>query len=92
MDEETRGHLESLHNSIILLSENVDFLIKLDRRTLLIAIQLAYILERVSNKTFDLEEAPDEPSTDRIEEAFQEVRKLFEEQLEIMKKGGLRDG
>lgn len=92
MDDETRNHLKSLHNSINLLSENIDFLIKLEQRTLLIVNQLAYILERVSNKTFDLEEAPDEPSPDRIEEAFRDVRKLFEEQLEIMKKGGLRDG
>ena len=79
MDEETRNHLESLHNSINLLSENIDFLIKLEQRTLLIVNQLAYILERVSNKTFDLEEAPDEPSMDRIEEAFVDVRRLFEE-------------
>lgn len=92
MDDETRDHLKSLHNSINLLSENIHFLFKLERRTLLIVNQLAYILERVSNKTFDLEEAPDEPSPERIEKAFEEVRKLFEEQLEILKGSGLRDG
>ena len=91
MDDETRQHIKSLHESVNLLSENLDFLIKMDRRTLLILIQIAYVLERVSNKTFDLEESPDEPSPERIEAAFREIRKRFDEQQEIMKGENLGD-
>lgn len=92
MDEETRDHLKSLHKTANLLAENIDFLLKLNQRTMLIAIRLAYVLERVSNKTFDLEEEPGEPSPDRIEAAFREIRKLFDEQLETMKGGEPQDG
>lgn len=86
-DDELSRHLENLHRSAVDHANELRFLLALNEKTLLILIRLAYIMERVSNKTFDLEEAPDEPSTDRIESMFAEIRELFDQQSDIMKSG-----
>jgi len=90
MDEDVREHLESLHRSINLLSGNVDFLLKMMGPTLLIVARVAYVLERVSNRTFDLPEGEGEPSIPQIEEAFSEIKKQLNEQLRIMRTEGVR--
>ncbi len=90
MDEETREHLESLHRSVGLLSENIDFILKMDEQTLKILVRLAYILERVANSEFKLPELTNEPSPEQIEAYFREIRALFDKQRELMQ--GRPDG
>jgi len=84
MDDETREHLENLHGSVNLLTENVRFMLAMDQRTLLILIRMAFVLESVADRTFDLAESPDEAEFRKIKEAIGEIRKYFEEQIEIM--------
>lgn len=91
IDPEVLEYLESVNKSIQGLAEEVRFLSSLTEKTLLIQIRLAYILERVSNKTFNLDEAEDEPDTSRIERRFEEIKALFDQQRELMREGALDD-
>ena len=76
--------LNSFNENLNRVAEEVIFLSKLTESTLLIQIRLAYILERVSNRVFDLKEAPGEPNPERIEQQFVEIRQLLDKQLELM--------
>jgi hypothetical protein len=69
------------------LAETVRFLLALQEMSLLIAIRQAYLLERVANVVYRLDD--DEPiSGTQVESSFKEIRDLFDEQLKIMKGEG----
>jgi hypothetical protein len=86
VDDETREKLDDIEKSIKLLLKQIDFMMQMDQRSLLVLSNLAYVLERTSNKVFDLEEAPGEPDPERIEKCFSDIQKWFAEQITIMGK------
>lgn len=66
------------------LHKSLDFLLKLDHRSLLILAQIAHVLERVSNHALD--QPDDERLTpELVEEAFAKIRKLMEQQMALMR-------
>ncbi|MGF1631282.1 MAG: hypothetical protein ACFCUT_17560 [Kiloniellaceae bacterium] len=84
MDEDTRKTIKNLRENVSSLGRNQRFIMQMDRRSLMILARMAYVLERLSNRVLGVEDA--EVFTEvESEKAFREIRRLFEEQREIMR-------
>lgn len=82
--------VQSLGRLVNDLTDNVQFLLALQEKSLLISIRLAYLSERLANKVFEIED--DSVTPEQIEEAFKDLRTLFDEQQEILTRKGQGDG
>ena len=90
LDPKHMAYLEALNKSINAMAKELKFLFDLGEKTLLILIKQAYLLERISNKVYDLEDS--EPITgEQVEAEFKEIRRLFEDQQALMR-GDVNDG
>ena len=90
ISSEGMAYFEALNKSVNALAEELKFLFDLNEKTLLILIKQAYLLERISNKVYDLEDS--EPITgEQAEAEFKQIRRLFDDQQALMR-GDVDDG
>ena len=88
---EQMAYLEALNKSVNALAKEVQFLLGLNQKTLLILIKQAYLLERIANKVYGLKD--DEPiEGEQVETEFKEIRDLFEAQQALLQGGVDDDG
>ena len=86
INPEHMAYLEALNETVNGLAEEVQFLLALNEKNLLILIKQAYLLERIANLAYD---APDNEAinAEQVESVFKEIRALFEEHLALFRGG-----
>lgn len=93
LDPDLLEYLEALNTSVNGLSEEVRFVLAIQEKSLLIAVRLAFLLERIANIVYHLEEGEAEKlSGGQVEAKFKELKDLFDQQMSIMREQTDGDG
>lgn len=83
MDDEVRAQLQSLQESVDVLTDNSRFTMQMDQRSLGILVRMAYVLERLSNRVLGVDDR-EQFGKAETEQIFREIRTQLEEQRKIM--------